>query len=316
MALMKSALLAASQSHWLRKKAPHYWFVRRTASRFMPGETAADALTAAQHLQGHGIGSVFTYLGENITDAAEARRAADEYMEVLSQIRARDLDAQVSVKLTQLGVEISSSQCYMNLKRIIAYAGENNTVWIDMESSQYVDITLELYRRARTAFPNVGVCLQAYLYRTARDIAALMPLAPAIRLVKGAYKEPSDVAYPHKKDVDENYLTLARALLCESALRAGVRAAIATHDPVLIHRIHDMAHEQGLTKDQFEFQMLYGIQRPELVRLVRESYRARVLIAYGAYWFPWFMRRLAERPANVWFVARNLFSALNHIGGS
>jgi proline dehydrogenase len=308
MALMKSVLLAASQSRWLREKAPDYWFVRRTVSRFMPGETAAEALAAAQLLQGHGIGSVFTYLGENIRDAAEARRAAEEYMEVLHQIRARSLDAEVSVKLTQLGVDISSSQCYMNLKRIIECAGENSTVWIDMESSQYVDITLELYRRSRTAFPNVGVCLQAYLYRTPRDIAALLPLAPAIRLVKGAYKEAPDVAYPHKKDVDENYFTLARTLLGGSALRAGVRAAIATHDPLLIHRIQDMAREEGLAKDQFEFQMLYGIQRPELVRLVREGYRARVLIAYGAYWFPWFMRRLAERPANVWFVARNLFS--------
>jgi proline dehydrogenase len=307
MALMKSALLTASRSRWLRERAPNFWFVRRTVSRFMPGETAADALTAAHQLHGHGIGSVFTYLGENITDAAEARRAADEYIEVLHQIRARGLDAQVSVKLTQLGVDISSSQCYMNLKRIIECAGENSTVWIDMESNQYVDITLELYRRARTAFPNVGVCLQAYLYRTARDIAALMPLAPAIRLVKGAYKEAADVAYPRKSDVDENYFTLARGLLGESALRAGVRTAIATHDPVLIHRIHDMTRSSGLSNGQYEFQMLYGIQRPELVRLVREGYRARILIAYGAYWFPWFMRRLAERPANVWFVARNLF---------
>lgn len=308
MALMKSALLAASQSRWLREKAPNYWFVRRTVSRFMPGETAADALAAAQDLHGHGIGSVFTYLGENITEAAEARKAADEYMEVLHQIRARSLAAEVSVKLTQLGMDVSSSQCYVNLQRIIECAGENSTVWIDMESSQYVDLTLELYRRARTAFPNVGVCLQAYLYRTARDIAALMPLAPAIRLVKGAYKESPDVAYPEKKDVDENYFMLARSLLGDSARRAGVRTAIATHDPVLIHRIQDVARKEGVANDQFEFQMLYGIQRPELVRLVREGYRARVLIAYGAYWFPWFMRRLAERPANVWFVARNLFS--------
>src|SRR3984893_14634365 len=216
MALMKRALLAGSQSRWLREKAPNFWFVRRTASRFMPGETAADALGAAHHLQAHGIGSVFTYLGENITDAAEARRAADEYIEVLRQIRAHRLNAEVSVKLTQLGVEISSGQCYLNRKRISECAGENSTVLIDMESSPYVDITLELYRRARTAFPNVGVCLQAYLYRTARDIAALMPLAPALRLVKGAYKETADVAYPRKRDVDENYLTLARGLLSES----------------------------------------------------------------------------------------------------
>jgi proline dehydrogenase len=213
------------------------------------------------------------------------------------------------VKLTQLGVDISSAQCYGNLKRIIQHAGEKSTVWIDMEASPYVDITLELYRRARTAFPNVGVCLQAYLHRTAQDIAALMPLSPAIRLVKGAYNESPSVAYARKEEVDESYLALTRRLLGEPARRAGVRTAIATHDCDLIRRITTFADTAGLARDQYEFQMLYGIQRAELNRLVQEGYRARILIAYGTYWFPWFVRRLAERPANVWFVVRNLFAA-------
>lgn len=309
MALVRSALLAASQSPWLRERAPRLPFVRRTVSRFMPGETAEDALSAAQQLQAQGIATVFTELGENITDTSEATRVTEHYIALLDQIRVRGLPSEVSVKLTQLGVDISSAECYGNLKRIIQHAGERSTVWIDMEASPYVDITLELYRRARTAFPNVGVCLQAYLHRTAQDIAALMPLSPAIRLVKGAYKESPSVAYARKAEVDESYFALTRRLLGEPARRAGVRTAIATHDCNLIQRITSFADTAGLARDQYEFQMLYGIQRAELNRLVQEGYRARILIAYGTYWFPWFVRRLAERPANIWFVVRNLFAA-------
>jgi proline dehydrogenase len=272
----------------------------------MPGETADDALGAAQALQTHGISAVFTHLGENINEATEALRVTDHYVALLDQIHSRRLNSEVSVKLTQLGLDLSSAQCYTNLKRIIQHADPKGTVWIDMEASQYVDITLELYRRARTAFPNVGVCLQAYLYRTAQDIAALMPLGPTIRLVKGAYRESPNVAYPEKKDVDAQFFALAGTLLGGTARRAGVRTAIATHDCELIRRITEFAASSGVGKDQYEFQMLYGIQRQELVRLKRDGYRARILIAYGPYWFPWFMRRLAERPANVWFAVRNL----------
>jgi len=180
-------------------------------------------------------------------------------------------------------------------------------VWIDMEASPYVEATLELYRRARHTFPNVGVCLQAYLYRTAGDLASILSLSPAIRLVKGAYREPPDIAYPRKKDVDENYFALCRMLLSEEARRAGVRTAIATHDLRLIRRIQGLATSRGLAKDSLEFQMLYGIQRAEQLRLAGEGWRSTVLIAYGSYWFAWYMRRLAERPANVLFVARSLF---------
>ncbi len=306
MPLMRTVLLAAAQNRWLRERAPRYSFARKTVARFMPGETAEDALRAAQALRTHGISTVFTHLGENINEVPAAVRATDEYVALLDQIYARGLDSEISVKLTQLGLDLSSAQCYANLKRIIQHAGQTSTVWIDMEASQYVDITLELYRRARTAFPNVGVCLQAYLYRTAQDIAALMPLGPAIRLVKGAYRESAHIAYPEKKDVDAHFFALARTLLGEAARRAGVRTGIATHDRELIRRITEFTASAGIAKDEYEFQMLYGIQRPELVRLKRDGYRARILIAYGAHWFPWFMRRLAERPANVWFAVRNL----------
>ena len=306
MPMMRAALIAASQNRWLRERAPRYKFARRTVQRFMPGETAEDALGAAHALQAHGISAIFTHLGENISEAAQAIRATDEYLALLDKIRARGLDSEISVKLTQLGLDRSSAQCYGNLRRIIQLADPKRTVWIDMEASQYTDITIELYRRARTAFPNVGVCLQAYLYRTAQDIAALMPLAPAIRLVKGAYRESPNVAYSDKKDADAHFFALACKLLGGPARQAGVRTAIATHDRELIGRITEFAASSGIAQDEYEFQMLYGIQRPELVRLKRDGYRTRILIAYGAYWFPWFMRRMAERPANVWLAVRNL----------
>jgi proline dehydrogenase len=227
---------------------------------------------------------------------------------LLDLIQALQLPSEISVKLTQLGLDLDSDICYANLQKLIERACVTSTVWIDMEASHYVDATLRLYRRARTAYPNVGVCLQAYLYRTADDLAGLMPLGPAIRLVKGAYKEPASIAFPRKKDVDENFFALAKILLREQARCAGLRAAIATHDVNLIRRIQELAASIGLAKESFEFEMLYGIQRAEQFRLAREGWRSTVLIAYGSYWFPWFMRRLAERPANVGFFLRNLFA--------
>ncbi|MBZ5543700.1 MAG: proline dehydrogenase family protein [Acidobacteriia bacterium] len=306
--MIRSLLLSASQSAWLRRRVPRYDFVRRAVSRFMPGEELEDALAAAQALEEKGLGTVFTQLGENITEAAAAVGVVDHYLGVLDRIRERALRTEVSVKLTQLGLDLGPGVCYTHLNRIIQHAGGDSVVWIDMESSPYVEVTLELYRRARRAFPNVGVCLQAYLYRTAGDLASLLSLGPAIRLVKGAYREPPDVAYPVKRDVDDNFFALCGMLLGKEARRAGARAAIATHDLRLIRRVQDLATSKGLAKDSLEFQMLYGIQRAEQLRLAREGWRSRVLIAYGSYWFPWYMRRLAERPANLLFVARNLFA--------
>jgi proline dehydrogenase len=305
---MRSFFLACSQSKWLREHATRYGFVRRAVSRFMPGESVSDALVAAVTLRDQSIGTVFTLLGENISDTTEADRVTDHYLEVLRRISEMGLRTEVSVKLTQLGLDLSPDLCYANVKKIIEAAGAQSVVWIDMEASNYVDATLELYRRARQAFPNVGVCLQAYLYRTADDIASLIPLGPAIRLVKGAYKELPKVAFPQKRDVDENYFALAKQMLGEDARAHGMRAAFATHDCKLIQRIIDFARATNLAQDTFEFQMLYGIQREEQLRLAREGWKSIVLVAYGSYWFPWYMRRLAERPANVLFVLRNLFS--------
>lgn len=308
MGLMRSFFLVCSQSKILRERATRYEFVRRAVSRFMPGETISDALSAATALHAQSIGAVVTFLGENISDPAEADRITAHYLDVLERIRGAGLGAEISVKLTQLGLDLSPDLCYANLKKIIEQASTPIVIWIDMEASNYVEATLELFRRARQAYPNVGVCLQAYLYRTAKDVANLSPLGPAIRLVKGAYKEGSDLAFPRKKDVDENFFALAKQMLSDEARAYGLRAAFATHDRTLIQRIIEYAESKNIGKDSFEFQMLYGIQREEQYRLAREGRKSIVLIAYGSFWFPWYMRRLAERPANVLFVLRNLFA--------
>ena len=305
--VMRSALLWASQNRWLRERVPRYRFVRRSVARFMPGEELGDAVAAARGLEEKGLGTVFTKLGENITDTSEAAAVTEHYLEVLERVAAAGLRAEVSVKLTQLGLDLGPELCYANLEKILQRAGTNSVVWIDMESSPYVDATLELYRRARRAYPNVGVCLQAYLYRTAEDLESLIPLGAAIRLVKGAYLEPPSMAFPRKKDVDENFFTLSKRLLGAEARSAGVETAIATHDRNLIRRIEELAHSNGLGKNDFQFQMLFGIQRAEQMRLAKDGWRSAVLISYGSFWFPWFVRRLAERPANCWFLMRNFF---------
>jgi proline dehydrogenase len=302
----RSILLAASQNPWLRDHAARHTFVRRAVSRFMPGEELGDALAAAQRLQSKNIGSIFTRLGENITDQAEARSVTEHYLEVLRGIREKQLDAEVSVKPTQLGLDLSPDFCYENLKTIIEHEDPRRVVWIDMEASNYVDATLRLYRSALGEFPNVGVCLQAYLHRTKDDLASLLPLRPSIRLVKGAYSEPPEIAFPEKPRVDENYFLHAKEMLLAKKANPKIRAAFGTHDVVLLRRISEFAAASGLPKADVEVQMLYGIQSAEQERLAREGYRSRVLVSYGSHWYTWFMRRLAERPANLWFVARNL----------
>src|SRR2546430_11557937 len=213
MGLMRSLLLAASQNRWLRDHATQYSFVRGTVSRFMPGETLVAVLGAADTLRSKRIGTIFTHLGENIKARWEAQQVAEHYLEVLERIREKGLQAEISVKLTQLGLDLSADLCFEHLKAIIERAQKNSVVWVDMEASNYVDATLDLYRRALAAHPNVGVCLQAYLYRTKDDLGNLLQLRPSIRLVKGAYNEPPEIAFPRKQDVDENYFELGKQLL-------------------------------------------------------------------------------------------------------
>ncbi len=309
MGLMRSLLLAASQNRWLREHATHYSFVRGTVSRFMPGETLDDALGAAETLRNKKIGTVFTHLGENIQDRSEAQQVTEHYREVLERIRESGVQAEISVKLTQLGLDLSPDLCFEHLKAIIERAPRDSIVWVDMEASNYVDATLDLYRRALTAHSNVGVCLQAYLHRTKDDLEKLLPLRPSIRLVKGAYNEPPEIAFSRKRDVDENYFKLGKQMLRAKKENSCLRAAFGTHDVALIRRLADFASAEGFAKKDFEVQMLYGIQRAEQERLASEGCTSIVLVAYGSYWYPWFVRRLAERPANLWFMVRNVFAS-------
>jgi proline dehydrogenase len=307
MSVMRNVLLAASTNAWLRERAMKARFVRRSVSRFMPGEQVEDALRAAGELRSGGITTILTQLGENITRVEEFEQVTQHYLDVLGKVAASGLDAQISIKPTQLGLDLDRVLCERNLDRLIERAEQrNNFVWIDMESSPYVDPTLDLYRRARAKSKRVGVALQAYLYRTAKDVESLIPLGPAIRIVKGAYLEPPTVAFPKKSDTDESFYRLCTRLMANDAQRAGTLLHIATHDVTLAGRLSDWIAQQKVPQSAYEFAMLYGIQREQQLRLARQGKRLRVLISYGEYWFPWYMRRLAERPANVWFVVRNL----------
>ena len=307
MGIARKLLLAMSTNAWLRERATKTAFVRRSVSTFMPGERLEDAMAAAAAQQTRGVDTILTKLGENVTSTMEAETVTLHYLEVLDKVQAAGLNAQISVKPTQLGLDLDKELCFTNLLRLIERAeSRKNIVWIDMESSPYVDPTLDLFRRARAVSPRVGIALQAYLFRTATDVESLVPLGAAVRLVKGAYLEPASVAYPKKADVDENFYALACRLLADDAQRAGGLLHIATHDPRLADRLAAFIDTHHVPKTAYEYAMLYGIQRPLQQRLVADGRPLRVLIAYGDYWFPWYMRRLAERPANVWFVVKNI----------
>jgi proline dehydrogenase len=309
MGLMRGVLLAGSESRWLRQHGPNLPFVRKAVTRFMPGERLQDALTAAVGLRQQGISTVLTELGENVTDAADADGVTRHYTDAVVKAAAGGLDCHISVKLTQLGLDIDKARCRANLRSLVEYAKEQSTfVWIDMEQYRYVDATLETYRQVLSEFPNVGVCLQAYLYRTSEDLASLVPLGGGIRLVKGAYRERANIAYPRKRDVDDTFLTLAKLMIGPNPGTVGLRAVFGTHDPRLIRAIQGHLDATRRPRESVEFHLLFGIQRAEQIRLAREHYRVRVLISYGEQWFPWYMRRLAERPANVLFVAKSMLS--------
>jgi proline dehydrogenase len=306
---MRKVLLAGSTSPWLRQQATRRAFVRKSVSRFMPGEKIDDALRAAAALKPERITTILTRLGENLTRLDEAEEVTEHYLDVLDRVQSAGLDAQISVKPTQLGLDLDAAVCQHNLDRIIEKAERvrNTPVWIDMESSPYVDPTLKLFRASRTKYRGVGVALQAYLYRTAKDLEDLIPLGPSVRIVKGAYLEPASVAYPHKPDVDENYYKLCIRLLAEDAQKNGSLLHIATHDVALADRLARFIDDHKVPRSAHEFAMLYGIGIGQQRRLATSGRRVRVLISYGEYWFPWYMRRLAERPANVTFVLKNMF---------
>jgi len=302
MGVMRKALLAASTNAWMRDHLTQYGFVKRSVRRFMPGETIEEALAAARDLQRDAMTTILTRLGENLTRVEEFEEVTQHYLEVLDKVAASGLDAQVSVKPTQLGLDLDPALCERNLERLLDRAGERgNFVWIDMESSPYVDRTLDLYRKARARSPRVGVALQAYLYRTAKDLESLLPLGSAIRIVKGAYLEPPAVAFPEKADVDKNYVRLMERLLL-----AGNYPGLATHDEAIIAHARRFVRRHDIGTDRFEFQMLYGVRRDLQEKLRQAGHRLRVYIPFGTQWYPYLMRRLAERPANIAFVLGNI----------
>lgn len=308
MGLARTLLLAASDSRWLREHGTRAPFVRRAVSTFMPGETPADMIAAAEAQRALGVGALFTRLGENVTDLREAASVRDHYLEVIDQLQARGLPCEPSIKLTQLGLDVDPEAAYRSALAIGQRAvAAGSYFWVDMEQSSYVDITLDMVTRLRQDVPRIGVALQAYLGRTADDAARMIRDAIGVRLVKGAYAEPPAIAFPDKADVDANYVRIAQVMMAPESRANGFRAVFGTHDTAIIRALEQHGDRLGIGRTDYEIHMLYGIQRGEQRRLAEHRKNLRVLIAYGSYWFPWYMRRLAERPANVWFVAKSIF---------
>ena len=307
MSVMRDALLWASKNETLKTHVPRWGFVQRALRQFMPGERLDDALETAVTLAGRGVTSIFTKLGENLTEVAQADEVVEHYLDAYDRIAAQELDTEISVKPTQLGLDLDFEHAARSLEALAAKAeAVGNWLWVDMESSEYVEPTLELYKRAKAKHFPVGICLQAYLHRTPQDIADLMPLQPGIRLVKGAYKESPAIAFTKRSDIDEAFFRTGAELLTATA--DGVKLGFGTHDVNLLDRLEVAAKAAGIGKDAYEIQMLYGIRMEDQYRYAANGYRMRDLTAYGEQWYPWYVRRLAERPANLTFVARNLFA--------
>jgi proline dehydrogenase len=306
MTIGRKLLLAAAKSEFLAKQATTRSFSKKAVKKFMPGEAPEDALNAAAELSREGRGTIFTKLGENLTRLDEAEAVRDHYMWMFDQIRERGIPGHVSVKPTQLGLDLSRDACEGHLRKLAAKAESTNTIlWIDMEDSSYVDRTLQLYEELKAVYPSMGIAIQAYLKRTPNDIARLMPLKPIIRLVKGAYMEPAHIAFPAKRDTDFAYFDLSVRML-ESAAKGECLPIFGTHDIPMVDRLVARAKEIGVADGKYEIHMLYGIRDADQRRLRTEGRVVKTLISYGSSWYKWYMRRLAERPANVWFVVRSM----------
>jgi len=300
--ILRNFLLTLSESRALTGLISRCGFSSRLARRFVAGETLQEAINEIKRLNSKGIAATIDHLGENVEDRSSALEATEVYLDILDAISREKLDANVSLKLTQLGLDTGLDLCRDNLLRIARKAREQgNFVRVDMESSAYTDRTLDVFKSAFAECDNIGIVIQSYLYRSEEDVKAINDLRARVRLCKGAYREPRDVAFPRKIDVDRNYLHLARLLL-----EHGRYPAIATHDEKMIEGTKALVKEKGISTKDFEFQMLYGIRRDLQMRLVEDGYSIRVYTAYGSEWAPYFMRRLAERPANAFFLLKNL----------
>ncbi|HTV83495.1 MAG TPA: proline dehydrogenase family protein [Acidobacteriaceae bacterium] len=306
MSILRSAFIALSGNSLLRRFVERSTPGRRMSARFVAGFRTEDVITAATALHQQGLSVTLDHLGENVSSAGQAGQAAQIYHSLMDAIAPSGLNANVSLKLTQMGMDLDPALARKNVAGLVRHAAEtNNFVRVDMEGTGYTQATIDLVRLLHAAPENqgrVGIVIQAYLRRSADDIAGLLADGIRIRLCKGAYKEPPDLAFPGKRDVDANFVALMKILL-----KSGIFHGIATHDPVMIAATKDFARAEGIPPCAFEFQMLYGIRRDLQRSLIGEGYSVRVYVPFGDEWYPYFMRRLAERPANVLFLARNLF---------
>lgn len=296
--IFRKGILVATQNRLVSQVVRRYG-MRLGAARFVAGETLDEAVVNLRALNQRGLLTNTTLLGEGVKDEAAALAVVDAYTEILDRIAAEGLQTNIALKLTHLGLGLGEDFAYQNVERLVAHAATlNNFIRIDMEDSPLVDVTLRIYRRLREAgHDNVGTVLQSYLYRTARDLEDLLPLKPNLRLVKGAYLESPDVAYPDKADVDRNYIQLAERMLDECSF-----AAIATQDDKIINHVIDYTRRNGIGNDRFEFQMLYGIRRDLQQKIVDDGWNLRIYVPFGEAWYPYLMRRMAERPANLFFI--------------
>jgi proline dehydrogenase len=303
--LTRSALIWLSRQEGLKDFASRFRPFKKLTTRFVAGETIDEVIPFIRELNSEGSGASFDHLNESVASAAEAEGEVQEYLHILEKIVETGIKSNISIKLTQFGLGLDPELAYQNARRVVVEAQKQGIfVRIDMEDSNVTQITLDIFKRLRSEFGlnDVGIVLQSYLRRTYADTEALLQIPARIRICKGAYNEPEEVAFPDKQDVDANYVKVMQLLLT-----SGVYHGIATHDPKMIAATIDFVRREGIGKDQFEFQMLYGIRRDLQRQLAHDGYNVRVYVPYGKHWYPYFMRRLAERPANIWFVVKNLF---------
>jgi proline dehydrogenase len=302
--LTRSALIYLSRQEGLKEFAARFRPFKKLTTRFVAGETIDEAVAAIRELNAEGCSATFDHLNESVANVSEAEAEISEYLQILNRIDETAIDSNVSIKLTQFGLELDPELAYKNARTVVEDAARRgNFVRVDMEASSVTQLTIDIFKRLRAEFDlnDAGIVLQSYLRRTYADAQELVKLPARIRICKGAYNEPPEVAFPDKKDVDENYVRVMQLLLSSGSCHG-----VATHDPKMIEATINFSQREGIPKEAFEFQMLYGVRRDLQRQLAKDGYHMRVYVPYGKHWYPYFMRRLAERPANIWFVLKNL----------
>ena len=306
--MLRHLFITLSHSQAMRRLVTHFGPARRAARRFIAGETLDEAIDVVRALNAKGILAAMDHLGENVTTQEDARRAAQEYQGLLRRIAAEGVQSTISVKLTHVGLDFGQDFCCDTMRTIVQTAAElGNTVEIDIEGSQYTQSTLDVFHCLLDEYHNMRLALQAYLFRTEQDLKGLIERGSSVRMCKGAYDEPPSIAWKDKAEVDASFARLMDLMLSEQAGQNGFYPALGTHDHRLILQAERGAARRGIPKDRFEFQMLHGVRRDWQQRLATDGYRVRIYVPYGTQWYPYFMRRLAERPANIWFIVSNFF---------